>query len=532
MALAGSRAKTRSPCPSEPGKALARIPYMTEQPSRKPLTLSLVFGAVVFGMVLAGSLDFTARSVGAPEPPAPTPEVVAPVVAGLPSLADLVDQVSAGVVSVETHSFARSRPRGSDPFEFFFGPRRRGDQEPDDEQEFRSDAGGSGFVISADGLIVTNNHVVRGADEIIIHLGGEEYEAEVRGTDPATDLALLKIDPPNGGGMSYLPLGDSQRLRVGEWVMAVGSPLGLEDTVTVGVVSAKNRRINISQETQSFENFIQTDAAINFGNSGGPLINMSGQVVGINTAINFGSENIGFAVPVDILKRILPQLRDSGKVSRGYLGIGVNDLDRAAAEAFGLDSTDGALVSNVQDGLPADLAGLLPGDVILTVDDRAIGNTRDLIDYVSAQGPDATVTLGVLRDGEKLDLKVKLVERPADGGEEVVESERAESGIEWLGLRYQDLTPNLRNTHRIPAEVEGVWITSISPRSPLYDEGVRTGEAIALITKVNGVDVTSVEQFEEVVRAAQPGSRLKIYIQRFAGGREVPPQWVFPRKPG
>ncbi len=504
---------------------------MPEQPSRKPLTLLLVFGAVVFGMVLAGSLDFTAPGVSSPEPAAADSEIAAPVVAGLPSLADLVDQVSAAVVSVETHSFERSRPRGSDPFEFFFGPRRRGDEEPEDEQEFRSDAGGSGFVISADGLIVTNNHVVRGADEIIIHLGDDEYEAEVRGTDPATDLALLKIAPPNGGGMKYLPLGDSQRLRVGEWVMAVGSPLGLEDTVTVGVVSAKNRRINISQETQSFENFIQTDAAINFGNSGGPLINMSGQVVGINTAINFGSENIGFAVPVDILKRILPQLRDAGKVSRGYLGIGVNDLDRAAAEAFGLESTDGALVSNVQDGLPADVAGLLPGDIILEVDGETIGNTRDLIDYVSAKGPDATVTLGVLRDGETLDLKVKLVERPADGQDAVAESEQTEGGIEWLGLRYQDLTPNMRNTHRIPDEVDGVWITSVSPRSPLYDEGVRTGQAISIITKVNTTEVSSVEEFEEVVRAAEPGSRLRIYIRRFAGGREIPPQFVFPRVP-
>ncbi len=480
-------------------------------------------------MVLAGSLDFTAPSVGAPDP---LPAQTAPtVIAGLPSLADLVDQVSPAVVSVETHAFESSRGRGgNDPFEFFFGPRRRDDSQQED-QEFRSDSGGSGFVISPEGLIITNNHVVRGADEIIIHLGDEEYEAEVRGTDPATDLALLKISPPNGGGMAFLPLGSSQALRVGEWVMAVGSPLGLEDTVTVGVVSAKNRRINISQETQSFENFIQTDAAINFGNSGGPLINMAGEVIGINTAINFGSENIGFAVPVDILKKILPQLRESGKVSRGYLGIGVNDLDTAAAEAFALDSTDGALVSNVQEGLPADLAGLLPGDIILTVDGGSIENTRDLIDYVSAKGPGAIVVLGVLRDGERLDLDVHLVERPADGDTADPETEETEGGIDWLGLRYQDLTPNTRNTHRIPEEVDGVWITSISPRSPLYDEGVRIGQFISVITKVNNADVTSVAEFEEAVRSAPAGSRLRIYIQRFAGGREIPPLFVFPRVP-
>ncbi len=503
---------------------------MSDASSRRPLTLLLVFGAVVFGMVLAGSLDFTTPSIGAPEPaPQAQPASTTPVVAGLPSLADLVDQVSPAVVAVETHSFESSRREGNDPFEFFFGPRRR--DSPDEDQEFRSDSGGSGFVISGEGLIITNHHVVRGADEIIIHLGDDEFEAQVRGTDPATDLALLEIDPPNGGGMTYLPLGDSQRLRVGEWVMAVGSPLGLEDTVTVGVVSAKNRRINISQETQSFENFIQTDAAINFGNSGGPLLNMAGEVIGINTAINFGSENIGFAVPVDILKRILPQLRESGKVSRGYLGIGVNDLDNAAAEAYGLDSTDGALVSNVQDGLPADLAGLLPGDIILTVDGDSIRNTRDLIDYVSAQGPGATVVLGVLREGKTVDLDVDLIERPLDGDEAEAEEEENEGGIDWLGLRYQDLTPNGRNTHRIPEEVDGVWITSISPRSPLYDEGVRIGQFISIITKVNTTDVASVAEFEEVVRNAEPGSRLRIYIQRFAGGREIPPQFVFPRVP-
>jgi serine protease Do len=506
---------------------------MTDQRSRQPLTLLLVFGAVIFGMVLAGSLDFTAPSVGAPEPaPEPAPQTSsAPMVAGLPSLADLVDEVSPAVVSIEARAFESSRRRGGDPFEFFFGPRRRDNEEPEDEQEFRSDSGGSGFVISSEGLVVTNNHVVRGADEIKVHLGDEVYDAEVRGTDPATDLALLEIKPRNGGDMSFLPLGDSQRLRVGEWVMAVGSPLGLEDTVTVGVVSAKNRRINISQETQSFENFIQTDAAINFGNSGGPLINMAGEVVGINTAINFGSENIGFAVPVDILKRILPQLRDSGKVSRGYLGIGVNDLDRNAAEAYGLDSTDGALVSNVQSGLPADLAGLLPGDIILKADGNTVEDTRGLIDYVSAQGPGATVVLQVLRDGEMIDLDVDLVERPADGDEVEEEPEEDEGGIEWLGLRYQDVTPNMRNNHGVPDEIRGVWITSVSPRSPLYDEGVRTGQFISVITKVNSTEVDDVDSFEEAVREAEPGSRLRIYIRRFANSREIAPQFAFPRVP-
>ena len=330
------------------------------------------------------------------------------------------------------------------------------------------------------------------ADELLVHLGDETFEAEVVGVDSPTDLALLRIKP--GRSLSFLPLGDSESLRVGEWVMAVGSPLGLADTVTVGVVSAKNRRINISTDT-SFENFIQTDAAINFGNSGGPLIDLQGRVVGINTAINFGSENIGFAVPVSTLRQILPQLRDSGRVRRGFLGIGVEDVERDAAEAFGLGSTEGVMVISVQPGLPADRAGILRGDILLEIDGRRIESTRALIDYVSARGPDASVNLNVFRDGERTDIEVKLAERGADEETESEEPQRDESGIEWLGLRYQDLSSGVRSMHSLPEELEGVWVTAVSPRSPLYDDGVRTNTVINIITEVNGLPIARVGVF-------------------------------------
>lgn len=503
---------------------------MSQNLKRNFLTLAAVFGAMVFGMVIAGGLDLTPKSVSAPDEPDPQP-VTSPVAeaAAFPSFADLAEQVSPAVVTIEASTFESGRRGGTDPFEFFFGPRQRDPRRQDDDEEFRSESGGSGFLVSADGYVVTNNHVIRGAEEVRVRMGDDVYDAKLKGSDAATDLALLKIDIDKD--LPYLLLGDSDELRPGDWVMAIGSPLELANTVTVGVVSAKGRRIGISQETSSFESFIQTDAAINFGNSGGPLVSITGHVIGINTAINWGSENIGFAVPVNVLRQVLPQLRDEGKVRRGYLGVSVSDLTPRAAEAFGLDSTNGAMVSQVLPGLPADKAGLEHGDVILEVDGREVANVRELIDYVSNQGPEATVEVEILRDGKRMTKSVQLDERPSAAGDEPGAEESEEGGIEWLGLRYQNMTPGLRQSHGLPEDAVGVWITDISPRSPLYDEGVRGGEVINIITEVNGRDVDNVAEFEEVVREAEAGSRLRIYIRRFARGQEVQPLFVFPAVP-
>lgn len=498
--------------------------------SRKPhfslVTALLVFGALVFGMVIAGVVDLTPE--GSADDRGAAASAVGPAMA-LPSFADLADQVSPAVVAIEASTFesSSSRRRNMDPFEFFFGPRRQ-PEDGGEEEEFRSESGGSGFVVSADGLVVTNNHVIRDADELRVRIGEDTWTATVKGTDPATDLALLQIEAE---GLPTLPLGDSESVRVGDWVMAIGNPQGLTNSVTVGVVSAKGRRINISSETQSFENFIQTDAAINFGNSGGPLVNLAGEVIGINTAINFGSENIGFAVPVDVLKDILPALRDEGRVRRGYLGIEVRDLTPDAAEAFGLESTEGALVNNVLPGLPAAEGGLEAGDIILGVDGRKVRSTRELIDYVSNQGPEADVELEIYRDGKRLKKTVSLAERPADGAEAEEVEEESESEIAWLGIRYQDLTPGLRSMHSLPEDLEGVWVTQISPRSPLYGEGVRVGQVINIISKVNGEDIADVEELEKVVGEVDSGSRLRIYIRRFGRGQEIQPLFVFPEKP-
>jgi serine protease Do len=519
--------------------------------SRQVSTFLLVLGAVVFGMVLAGGLGMTMPGMTQTSDASLSASKAAESTAaatthGLPSFADLAEAVDPAIVSIQASTIEKaSRMRGRrgpgqgqgqgiDPFEFFFGPRGRGDrggqgapggpggsdeeggpQQPDD---YRSEAGGSGFVISPDGLIVTNNHVIDGASEVKVHLGDRDYTAQVKGADAATDLALLKINA--GTSLKYLELGDSDRARVGDWVMVVGNPLNLNKTVTTGVISAKGRALGINDI--SFENFLQTDAAINFGNSGGPLVNLQGRVVGIASAINYGAENIGFAVPVNTLRDILPQLREKGKVSRGYLGINIQNLDWPHAQAFGLASTDGALVGEVVTGTPAANAGIEHGDIITAVDGRHIKTTRDLIDYVSAKGPRATVTLTVLRNGKTLEREVKLGERP-NSNQQASNDERQDgnSGINWLGLQYQDISQGVRSNYSLPNNVSGVLVTGVAATSPLYDQAVRPG---SIISEVNGQPVHNVAEFERAVSAAKPKSYLRLYTLRFGRqGQSLPP---------
>ncbi len=373
-------------------------------------------------------------------------------------------------------------------------------------------------MISPDGLIVTNNHVIEGATTVKVHLGDRDFTAEVKGADKSTDIALLKVNA--GHPLRYLELGDSDAIRVGDWVMVIGNPLNLDKTVTTGVVSAKGRAIGISRDV-SFENFIQTDAAINFGNSGGPLLNLQGQVVAIATAINAGAENIGFAVPVNTLKEILPQLKEKGKVSRGYLGIGIRNLDYNQAQAFGLSNTDGALVQSVEPNTPAADAGVQHGDVILGVDGHKIKTTRDLISYVSAKGPNASVSLDIQRDGKSVTKTVKLRERPGQNEQAQERKPEGHGGIDWLGIQYQDLSANLRQGHAIPDDVHGVVVTSVAPTSPLYEQLVRPG---MVISEVNGRPVKGVADFESAIKNAKKGSFLRLYTQQLdqRGGRPQP----------
>ncbi len=499
---------------------------MSSERNRQLVTLSLVFGAMVFGMVLAGGLELTpaglSQGAGLASPASPSaasPEPVRPKVQtqGLPGFADLAEQVSPAVVSVEAVRIQQGRQsRRGDPFEFFFGPRGRQEEGQEEPEEFRSDSGGSGFVISPEGLVVTNYHVIEGASELRVHLGDRDYDATVRGADPATDLALLQVE--GADNLPYLAIGDSDSLRVGDWVMAIGNPLRLQSAVTVGVVSGKGRQISITPDS-ALEDFIQTDAAINFGNSGGPLVNLAGEVVGINTAINFGSENIGFAVPAATLQAVLPQLRENGRVTRGYLGIQISDLDYDRMQAFGLESTAGALVQNVEPDTPAEEAGLKHGDILLTVDGRPIQNTRGLISYVANKPPGTAVELELVRNGKESTATVVLGERPSVAGAEPEADQESESGIEWLGLQYQGISDRMRQGHSLPDDIEGVIVTEVAPSSPLFDENVRPGDVIA---EVNGQAVASPSDLEDAVREVGSGEFVRLYVLRFDGRSSRP----------
>ena len=299
------------------------------------------------------------------------------------------------------------------------------------------------------------------------------------------ELALLKIEGDRP--FPTLPLGDSDRIRVGEWVMAVGDPLQFEKTVTVGVVSGKGRAPQLSQATRSFENLIQTDAAINFGNSGGPLVNTAGEAIGINTAISRFAQNIGFAVPINLPKKLLSQLKE-GKVVRGFLGVSIGPVEADMQDALGLPSRDGALVQSVEKGMPADKAGIRHGDVIVRVDQTPVKNNRDLIDYVSGKRPGTKVTLTFLRDGKEK-TAVATLETRREEGETPEEQPSGEEGREKIGISLEDLSPVLRRAYSIGKDVEGVVLTHVKNVSAAADAGLREGD---VIQEVNGRPVTSV----------------------------------------
>jgi len=429
----------------------------------------------------------------------------------LPDFAALADHVVPSVVSVYSADVQdpseRRRQMPSDPFHFFFGPRDEGSER---EPPVRRSSG-SGFFISASGEILTNHHVIEDADQIRVRLANEdEYGVEVVGIDPATDIALLRVIEPDRE-FDALALGNSAAVRVGEWVMAAGNPLNMEHTVTVGVVSAKGRSLGLSAESSSFENFIQTDAAINFGNSGGPLVDLRGNVVGINTAINAAGQNIGFAIPVDVARRILPQLRENGRVVRGYLGVSINNLSRSEAEAFGLSSSDGALVEQVVPGHAAEKAGVRHGDVIVSVDGEMLEDTRELIDTISAMPPGTEVELGIIRNGKRQDLKVTLEEREAqDATAEPAEGPDDEGDVfERVGVTVTELSPGVRQTFRIGTEIEGVVVTRVRPLSSASEKGMQPG---FVITEANGQKITSPAELRAATADVEAGGYLRLYV--------------------
>ncbi|MFU8856941.1 MAG: DegQ family serine endoprotease [Deferrisomatales bacterium] len=431
------------------------------------------------------------------------------------SFAPLAERLTPSVVNISTTSTVRpsapfrAPPRGRDPFREFFGEEffRRffGEDAP---REFRSQSLGSGFILDREGYVITNNHVVRNADQIVVKLSDEvEFEAKVVGTDPKTDLALIQFDP-KGVTLQPVEMGDSDALRVGEWVMAIGNPFGYGHTVTAGIVSAKGRVIGAG----AYDDFIQTDAAINPGNSGGPLFDAGGRVVGINTAIVAGGTGIGFAIPVNLAKQVVTQLKDQGKVTRGWLGVMIQQVTPELARQFGLEETRGALVGGVTSGGPAEKAGLLRGDVILEFDGVAVGRMSELPRLVAQRAPGSKVEVLVLRKGERKALTVTLGELK---DETVAAAEPASE--QELGLTVQEISPELRAHLELDTD-QGLVISGVDPSGPAAGAGLRRGD---VILEVNQQEVADLDSYRRALGAAEGKDSVLFLIRRGQGSLYV-----------
>jgi serine protease Do len=465
--------------------------------------------AFLVGLIIAG--EFTPSPIvatAAPRAFARTSDAArAGAVAALPTVvnfADVAERINPAVVNIDATS------KSSDGRDRLYS--QRGPRDPPSPRDLEAPrlGAGSGFIIDRDGFILTNHHVIDAAERITVTLAdGRTFRAEVVGTDPAIDVALLKI--PGAHDLPEAPLGNSDELRVGEWVCAIGNPLGYVHSVTVGVVSFIGRKLF----DPSLDDYIQTDAAINFGNSGGPLINTRGEVIGINSAISSRASNIGFAVPVNQAVDILPQLKTAGRVSRGYMGVYLTDVTPSLQRSLNLSASRGALVQDVSPGSPAERAGLHTYDVILDVEGRDVSGNDDLIRDISARHPGTVARLGVIRDARRMTLAVKLAERPAreeadrDPLDNGARPRPAEPTVNVpLGISVRDLDRGFVGRLEVPDSVQGVVVSRVDPAGAAFSAAVRR---VFVIMEINRKPVRSVADYQRIVAAAKPGDVLAIY---------------------
>lgn len=482
------------------------------------LCLTAIVGLLV-GLILAGSFSPVPASsaMAAPDPtPAPRPQTPGPRLesvrpstasgAGAGSFADVAERVNPAVVNVDATSrgVVRSRrravPEEPDDREFFNRPGR------DREQPRRG--AGTGFLIDPAGYILTNYHVVEDADRILVGLAdGRRLRATAIGSDPDTDVALLKVE--SARPLPFAPLGNSDALRVGEWVVAIGNPLAYEHTVTAGVVSFLGRKLFDS----SFDRYIQTDAAINFGNSGGPLINTRGEVIGINAAISSRAPNIGFAVPINTATAILPQLKAQGRVTRGYIGVMLRDVDPDMQRWLGLSSAQGALVQDVTTGSPGARAGIRPYDVIVSVDGGAVADHDALIQVIAASRPGTTRALQVLRDGHHLTVPIKLAERPQS--ERVTAARNDDTPparrTQGLGLAVRELDRPAAARLQLPDGMQGVLIWRVEAPGPASEAEIERGD---VLLEINRQPVRSYADFSRLTAGLRAGDLVALYLYR------------------
>ena len=461
--------------------------------------IKIVLIALLFAGVVAGfgyGMTATPKTGAAPAAATAAVSTGSPMVPG--NFSELAEAVRNGVVNIQVMKkakHARFEKFGGNPFGDFFGP-FEGNQ-PDRKQQ----GVGSGFIMSKEGYILTNNHVVEGADQIKVKLaGGKEFEGKVVGRDPKTDLALVKIE--GNADLQALKLGNSDDLKVGNWVVAVGSPFGLEQTVTAGIVSAKGRVIG----SGPYDNFIQTDASINPGNSGGPLINLQGEVVGINTAIIASGQGIGFAIPINMAKEVAPQLQKRGHVTRGLLGVAIQDVTPELAKSLGLKESKGALVSQVVPGGPADKAEIEQGDVIVSFDGRSVDDSKDLPRIVASTTVGKTVTVKLLRDGKEVERQAKVGEMEEENTSETEKSPIHPS----LGVTVQNLTPQVARELGLK-KIAGVVVTGVEPGSPAAEALIQAG---VVIQAVNRKPVKNVDDFVKIVEKAKGDGSLLLLVQR------------------
>ena len=389
------------------------------------------------------------------------------------------------------------------PFEEFWGPF----QENQPQRDFKQRSLGSGFIIDKEGYIVTNNHVVENADQIKVKLADEkEFDAELVGRDPKTDLALIKISA--NSDLSPIKMGDSDKAYVGNWVVAIGSPFGLEQTVTAGIVSAKGRIIGFGP----YEDFIQTDASINPGNSGGPLINMQGEVVGINTAIVASGQGIGFAIPINMAKDIVAQLKTSGEVTRGWLGVGIQDLSSELKKYYGVESNGGVLITQVFEGDPAEKGGIKPNDIILEIGGKTVTSARELSSIIANTEIGKKTTIKLLRDGKQKTVQVELAKRDDD---ELLAKGPQAQGNDELGIQLMDLNQENATQFGYEADEKGVLVIGIKPDGKAENAGIRRGD---LVKEINHERVSSVREYTKLLNKIDDGSEVQFLIRRAREG--------------
>jgi serine protease Do len=497
-----------------------------------------LWSLVFITLILVGVGAFFGKNTGwsASEPlklgPTVKPDIqVSPALLGLEdSFANISDKLKPTVVNISTTQIIRQEYM---PYEFFFGNPFEdffgdsfGEQKPNQQKskpqkkyyDRKAVGTGSGVIISEDGYILTNNHVINGAAEIEVSLNdGHKFKGKIIGQDYKTDLAVIKVE---AGKLPAAMLGDSDKIRVGDWAIAIGSPFGLEQTVTAGIISA--RRQSLQVEGQQYREMIQTDAAINQGNSGGPLINIKGEVIGINTAIytpTGGFVGVGFATPINKAKSILNQLIEKGKVTRGWLGVEIKEVDKAIAKQFGLKEEKGVLVNNVMKDTPADKAGLKRGDIILQYDNRPVKDVTALQDLVAQTEPKKKITLKVWRGNQENLFDLIIGEMPSEPKEPGDKGESTEVGPEgkdkvskeWLGMKVRTLTNDMISQLGVEASEKGVVIVEIAPGSKAEETGLAVND---VIRSINRQTVTNVKEFEEAADKAKLSEGIVLDINR------------------